>query len=79
MDAAVKQIRKGGFPATDAMCARLSPIAYEHINFLGRCAFTAPTPRRACAPSTTPPPRRSHPPNTGQARHALPRAPVGPA
>jgi hypothetical protein len=22
------------------MCARLSPIAYEHINFLGRYAFT---------------------------------------
>ncbi|MBT2407338.1 MULTISPECIES: Tn3 family transposase [unclassified Streptomyces] len=26
--------------ATDDMCARLSPIAYEHINFLGRYAFT---------------------------------------
>lgn len=22
------------------MCARLSPIQYEHINFLGRYAFT---------------------------------------
>ncbi|MFI0451862.1 hypothetical protein [Actinomadura sp. 6N118] len=31
---------QGGFPATGAMCARLSPIAYEHINFLGRHAFT---------------------------------------
>lgn len=40
LDAAVKQIRSDGFPATDAMCARLSPIAYEHINFLGRYAFT---------------------------------------
>jgi TnpA family transposase len=40
LDAAVKQIRKGGFPATDDMCARLSPIAYEHINILGRYAFT---------------------------------------
>ncbi|MFE9107468.1 Tn3 family transposase [Actinomadura geliboluensis] len=40
LDAAVKQIRADGFPATDDMCARLSPIVYEHINFLGRYAFT---------------------------------------
>ncbi|WP_425458585.1 Tn3 family transposase [Actinomadura decatromicini] len=40
LDAAVKQIRADRFPATDDMCARLSPIAYEHINFLGRYAFT---------------------------------------
>lgn len=40
LDAAIKQIRADGFPATDEMCARLSPIAYEHINFLGRYAFT---------------------------------------
>lgn len=40
LDAAVKQIRAGGFPTTDDMCARLSPSAYEHINFLGRYAFT---------------------------------------
>jgi TnpA family transposase len=40
LDAAVKQLRADGFPATDEMCVRLSPIAYEHINFLGRYAFT---------------------------------------
>ncbi len=40
LDAAVKQIRAHGFPATDGMCARLSPIAHEHIDSLGRCAFT---------------------------------------
>ncbi|MGK5555971.1 Tn3 family transposase [Actinomadura kijaniata] len=40
LDAAVKQIRADGFPTTDDMCARISPIAYEHINFLGRYAFT---------------------------------------
>ncbi|MGI5320892.1 Tn3 family transposase [Actinomadura nitritigenes] len=40
LDAAVKQLRAGGFPATDAMCAQLSLIAYEHISFLGRYAFT---------------------------------------
>ena len=26
------------------MCARLSPIVYEHINFLGRYAITASAP-----------------------------------
>ncbi|WP_123665791.1 Tn3 family transposase [Actinocorallia herbida] len=40
LDAAVKQIRAGRFPVTQEMCARLSPIAFEHINFLGRYAFT---------------------------------------
>ncbi|MBA9005695.1 Tn3 family transposase [Thermomonospora cellulosilytica] len=40
LDAAVKQLRTDGFPATDEMCARLSPICYDHINFLGRYAFT---------------------------------------
>ncbi|MEV3926081.1 Tn3 family transposase [Actinomadura coerulea] len=45
LDAAVKQIRVDGFAATDGMCARLSPIAYEHINFLGRYAFTRADPK----------------------------------
>ncbi|WP_188196843.1 Tn3 family transposase [Nonomuraea sp. SYSU D8015] len=40
LDAAVKQLPAQGFPATEEMCARLSPIAYDHINFLGRYAFT---------------------------------------
>lgn len=40
LDAAVKQLREQGFPATEDMCARLSPIRYDHINFLGRYAFT---------------------------------------
>ncbi|MGI8336690.1 Tn3 family transposase [Actinomadura scrupuli] len=40
LDAAVKHLRAQGFPATDEMCARLSPICYDHINFLGRYAFT---------------------------------------
>ncbi|GAA3467418.1 hypothetical protein GCM10018965_019710 [Nonomuraea roseola] len=40
LDAAVQQLREQGFPVTDEMCARLSPIQYEHINFLGRYAFT---------------------------------------
>jgi TnpA family transposase len=40
LDAAVKRLREQGFPATEVMCARLSPIRYDHINFLGRYAFT---------------------------------------
>ncbi|MFD8565114.1 Tn3 family transposase [Streptosporangium canum] len=36
LDAAVKHLREQGFPATEDMCPRLSPIQYEHINFLGR-------------------------------------------
>ncbi|MFI7455657.1 Tn3 family transposase [Nonomuraea sp. NPDC049714] len=37
--AAVKHLREQGFPVTDEMCARLSPLQHEHINFLGRYAF----------------------------------------
>ncbi|WP_344948297.1 Tn3 family transposase [Sphaerisporangium flaviroseum] len=40
LDAAVKQLREQGFPVTGEMCARLSPIQYDHINFLGRYAFS---------------------------------------
>ena len=40
LDEAVKQLWERGFPAADEMCARLSPICYDHINFLGRYAFT---------------------------------------
>ncbi|GAA1003343.1 hypothetical protein Aple_003330 [Acrocarpospora pleiomorpha] len=40
IDAAVARLREQGFPVTDEMCARLSPIAFDHINFLGRYAFT---------------------------------------
>jgi len=40
LDAAVEQLRAQNFPVTGEMCARLSPICYEHINFLGRYAFT---------------------------------------
>jgi hypothetical protein len=44
IDAAVKQLRADGFPATEEMCARLSPICFEHFNFLGRYAFTRADP-----------------------------------
>ncbi|MFD4943714.1 Tn3 family transposase [Streptomyces sp. NPDC058409] len=42
IDAAVKQLAADGFPVTDELLARLSPPEYDHINFLGRHAFTRP-------------------------------------
>ncbi|WP_158566717.1 Tn3 family transposase [Actinomadura craniellae] len=54
LDAAVKQIRADGFPATDEMCAGLSPITYEHINFLGRYAFTRTDAATGLRPSHDP-------------------------
>jgi hypothetical protein len=39
IDAAVKQLAADGFPVTDDL---LSPLQYDHINFLGRYAFTRP-------------------------------------
>jgi hypothetical protein len=50
LDAAVKQIQADGFPVTTEMCARLSPIAFEHINFLGRYAFTRADPAAGLQP-----------------------------
>ncbi|MFV2197851.1 Tn3 family transposase [Nocardiopsis sp. LOL_012] len=42
IDAAVTQLRADGFPATEEMCARLSPLGFDHINFLGSYAFPQP-------------------------------------
>jgi TnpA family transposase len=42
MDAALKQLRKEGFQVLDEDVARLSPLGHEHINMLGRYAFTLP-------------------------------------
>ncbi|WP_271217558.1 Tn3 family transposase [Streptosporangium carneum] len=53
LDAAVKHLREQGFPVTDEMCARLSPIQYDHINFLGRYAFSRADVAGVCGPSTT--------------------------
>jgi hypothetical protein len=41
MDAALDQLRAEGF---DEDVARLSPLSHEHINMLGRYAFTLPEP-----------------------------------
>ncbi len=42
IDAAVKQLAADGFPVTDELLARLWLLQYEHINLLGRYAFTRP-------------------------------------
>ena len=40
MDAAIDQLRVEGFDVRDEEVARLSPLVHEHINMLGRYAFT---------------------------------------
>jgi TnpA family transposase len=42
MDAALTQLRAEGFDVRDEDVARLSPLGHEHINMLGRYAFTLP-------------------------------------
>ena len=44
MDAALDQLRTEGFDVRDEDVARLSPLAHEHINMLGRYAFILPEP-----------------------------------
>ncbi|WP_374985120.1 hypothetical protein [Streptomyces fradiae] len=40
--AAVKQLAAEGFPITDELLARLSPLQYDHTDFRARYAFTRP-------------------------------------
>jgi hypothetical protein len=42
IDAALQQLRAEGFPVLPEDVARLSPLVYEHINLLGRYAFSVP-------------------------------------
>ena len=42
MDAALTQLRAGGFDVRDEDVARLSPLGFDHINMLGRYAFILP-------------------------------------
>ena len=44
MDATLPQLRAEGFPVRDEDVARLTPLGHEHINMLGRYAFTLPEP-----------------------------------
>lgn len=43
-DAIIRRLRADGQEILDADVARLSPLSDQHINMLGRYAFTAPTP-----------------------------------
>lgn len=42
MDAALEQLRQEGYPVNSEDVARLSPLVFEHINLLGRYAFSVP-------------------------------------
>lgn len=46
MDLALAQLRSRGIEVHEADVARLSPLGFRHINFLGRYAFTLPEPGR---------------------------------
>lgn len=42
LDAAVAELRAGGYEVRDADAARLSPFVRHHVNMLGRYSFLAP-------------------------------------
>ncbi len=42
MDAALEQLQKEGHPIQPEDVARLSPLGFEHVNLLGRYAFSLP-------------------------------------
>ena len=42
MDAALNQLRAESFDVRDEDVARLSPLSFDHVNMLGRYAFTLP-------------------------------------
>jgi len=42
MDAVIEQLRSEGYPLKPEDVGRLSPLMFEHINFLGRYAFALP-------------------------------------
>jgi hypothetical protein len=42
MDAVLEQLRSEGYPLKPEDVVRLSPLIFDHINFLGRYAFALP-------------------------------------
>jgi hypothetical protein len=42
MDAALEELRREGYLVKAEDLARLSPLGWEHINLLGRYAFSVP-------------------------------------
>lgn len=43
LECAVRQLAADGYPATGELPARLSPLPYDHIYFVGRSASTRPS------------------------------------
>ncbi len=46
IDAALQQLREEGYQVEPEDVARLSPLVFDHINLLGRYAFSIPDPVR---------------------------------
>lgn len=42
MQAALEQLRAEGYPVHEQDVMRLSPLAYDHINMMGRYSFAVP-------------------------------------
>ena len=42
LDATLEALRRGGYPVREEDAARLSPLGCEHVNLLGRYAFSVP-------------------------------------
>jgi hypothetical protein len=42
MDAALKQLRKEGYPVRDEDVSPLSPTIHKHINLMGKYSFVMP-------------------------------------
>ena len=54
MHAALDHLRAGGFDVRDEDVARLSPLGFDHINMLGRYAFTLPVCAHSVLGAATP-------------------------
>ena len=63
IDAAVKQLAADGFPVTDDLVARLSPLQYDHINCPRLLPHPLPQPART--PPRSPRPERRRGPAAG--------------
>ncbi len=53
LDRAAKQVLGDGFPVTEDLLARLSPLQFDHINFLGRVFPPAAGRPQAATPTST--------------------------
>ncbi|MDS1269264.1 Tn3 family transposase [Lipingzhangella sp. LS1_29] len=65
IDTAVTQLRADGFPVTEDMCARLSPLGFDHINFLDSYTFPQPEVETGLRPLREPSTHDKEDPFTG--------------